>query len=330
MKKEYALCREGFDVSFRMRAAKRAKVFFAAVFAGCGGCRILETGYGDGNIVVRTSADAASSAAGATKSAVAWTEAAVLSFADDLTPDQHARFIAIGEHSAAAYRIHPDLPDGYAPLSQAEFEALDVPSGRYLYEAASGYVEDSGSAGFGARLSRRKDGGKIVVAFRGSNSPGEDEHWMQDWIDDTYQGGGGIPIQYSCGAELLSAVRRAFPHADLTVAGHSLGGGIAAYATIMLGDAERIFCATYNAAGISRIVLMSLPAESVARAASLTANIRSKGDPVSAIPGTQLVGEIYEVDNLRFANHSIDGLLTDMRRRAEGRRSGWLRDLFEE
>ena len=41
-------------------------------------------------------------------------------------------------------------------------------------------------------------------------------------------------------------------------------------------------------------------------------------------------GEIYEVDNLRFANHSIDGLLIDMRRRAEGRRAGWLRDLFDD
>lgn len=76
--------------------------------------------------------------------------------------------------------------------------------------------------------------------------------------------------------------------------------------------------------------MLSLPKEAVERTAGLVTNIRSKGDPVSAIPGTQLVGEIFEVDNLRFANHSIDGLLIDMRRRAEGRRAGWLRDLFDD
>ena len=41
-------------------------------------------------------------------------------------------------------------------------------------------------------------------------------------------------------------------------------------------------------------------------------------------------GDVYEVDNLRFANHAIDGLLLDMRRRAKGRRPGWLRDLFDD
>ena len=95
-------------------------------------------------------------------------------------------------------------------------------------------------------------------------------------------------------------------------------------------DPGRLVCATYNAAGISSITLLSLPKDAVSGAAGLISNIRSKGDPVSAIPGTQLVGEIYEVDNLRFANHAIEGLLIDMRRRAEGRKAGWLRDLFDD
>jgi hypothetical protein len=91
-----------------------------------------------------------------------------------------------------------------------------------------------------------------------------------------------------------------------------------------------ILCATYNAAGISSITLLTLQKDVTLSAAKRISNIRSKGDPVSAIPGTQLVGDIFEVDNLRFANHSIDGLLIDMRRRAEGRRAGWLRDLFDD
>ena len=153
---------------------------------------------------------------------------------------------------------------------------------------------------------------------------------MQDWVVDAKQGGGGIPKQYLYGTELLSEVRRAFPDANLIVTGHSLGGGIAAYSTVNIADPSRLTCVTYNAAGISSVTLRQLPADVVANAAKRISTIRSKGDPVSAIPGTQLLGEIFEVDNLRFANHSIGGLLIDMRRRAEGHRAGWLRDLFDD
>ena len=301
----------------------------AILMALCG-CRILETGYGDDNAVVRTSADAVSAAGDAARSTLAWAGAKVLSFANDLDPDTQVRFISIGEHSAAAYRVHPNLPEGYTPLSLEEFSKLNLTSGRYRYEAETGFIEDAESVGFGARLSRLADGNEIIVAFRGSNAPGEDEHWMQDWIYDAQQGGGGTPKQYVYGLELLSEVRNAFPDADIVVTGHSLGGGIAAYSTINLSEPRQLACTTYNAAGISSITLLSIPSDVAESAARRISNIRSKGDPVSAIPGTQLVGDVYEVDNLRFANHSIDGLLIDMRRRAEGRRAGWLRDLMDD
>ena len=300
-----------------------------AMTASCG-CRLLETGYGDDNIVVRSSADAVSATTGAAKSTVAWAGAKVMSFGDDLDEDTQNLFISIGEHAAAAYRGHPALPEGYRPLSPDEYAKLALPSPLYRYEPDTGFLEDAEGAGFGVRLSHAEKDDTTVVAFRGSNAPGEDEHWMQDWVVDAQQGGGGTPKQYLHGAEILSAVRRAFPDAKLVVAGHSLGGGIAAYSTINLPSPGDILCATYNAAGISSITLLTLPKDVTTEAAKRISNIRSKGDPVSAIPGTQLVGEIYEVDNLRFANHAIDGLLIDMRRRAEGRRAGWLRDLFDD
>jgi len=304
--------------------------YLAAALAMTAGCRLLETGYGDDNVVVQTSANAVSATTGALKSTVAWAGAKVLSFSDDLDGERQKLFIEIGEHAASAYRVVLDLPSGYRPLTADEFAKLGIASDRYRYEPESGFVEDVGRVGFGARLSCKDDGRSIVLAFRGSNAPGEDEHWMQDWVADANQGGGGTPQQYVYGLEVLSAVRKAFPDADLTVTGHSLGGGIAAYSTINLGEPGGLVCTTYNAAGISSITLAALPKDVVTNAATRITNIRSKGDPVSAIPGTQLVGEIYEVDNLRFANHSINGLLIDMRRRAEGRKAGWLRDLFDE
>ena len=302
----------------------------ATILSMASGCRILETGYGDDNALVRTSADAVSTASNAAKASVAWTGAKVLSFGDDLDPEKQALFISIGEHAAAAYRAHLDLPDGYRPLSSEAFAKLRLSANRYRYEPATGFLEDAEGVGFGARLSRPENDHTVVVAFRGSNAPGEDEHWMQDWVVDAQQGGGGTPKQYLYGAELLLEVQRAFPDANLTVTGHSLGGGIAAYSTINIDAPSRISCVTYNAAGISSLTLRQLPADVTLNAAKRISNIRSKGDPVSTIPGTQLVGEIFEVDNLRFANHAIGGLLIDMRRSAEGRRAGWLRDLFDD
>lgn len=301
-----------------------------AIEVACAGCRILETGYGDDNVVVRTSTDAVSSATGAVKSTVAWAGASILSFADDMGPDEQAYCIRCGELAASAYRNKPDLPEGFRPLSADAVARLGLPQGRYSYEEATGYLEDVDGTGFGARLLESSGGSEVVVAYRGSNAPGEDADWAQDWLVDVQQGGGGLPVQYVRGAEVLAAVRRAYPETRVSVAGHSLGGGIAAYSVLELPSVERVMCRTYNAAGISVISLQSFARERVEGAKSVIANVRSKGDPVSAIPGTQLVGAIYEVDNLRFANHSIDGLLVDMRRRAAGRRAGWLRDLMDD
>ena len=302
----------------------------STILAAVSGCRVLETGYGDDNVVVRTSADTVSAASGAVKSSVSWAGAKILSFGNDLDKDDQTLFISIGEHASAAYRGNPALPDGYIPFPMDEFEKLGLPTTRFRYEPDTGFLEDAERIGFGARLSRQEKGDEVVVAFRGSNAPGEDEHWMQDWVVDAHQGGGGTPKQYLCGAELLSEVRRSFPDSKIIVTGHSLGGGIAAYSTVQLSDPGQLRCVTFNAAGISSITLLALPKDTVANAAKLITNIRSKGDPVSAIPGTQLVGEIFEVDNLRFSNHAMAGLLIDMRRAAEGRRAGWLRDLFDD
>lgn len=309
---------------------RRYMIFSSAILTAFAGCRLMETGYGNDNAIVQASVNTVSSSTDAAKSMMAWTGAKVLSFADDLNTDQHRRFIKIGELAASAYRASPELPKDYRPLSKDEFAKLGIAPERYRYELESGFIEDVGGVGFGARLLRQENGDAIVVAFRGSNAPGEDEHWMQDWVVDAHQGGGGIPQQYIYGAEVLSAARKAFPVNELIVTGHSLGGGIAAYSTLKLIKPGRLACATYNAAGISTITLLAMPQNDVNKASVLISNIRSKGDPVSAIPGTQLVGEIYEVDNLRFANHSIHGLLIDMRRRAEGRKAGWLRDLFDD
>ena len=52
----------------------RLSIFAATALTALCGCRILETGYGDDNVVVRTSADAVSAAHGTVKSSLAWAD----------------------------------------------------------------------------------------------------------------------------------------------------------------------------------------------------------------------------------------------------------------
>ena len=153
---------------------RRYEIFMAVALSLFAGCRLLETGYGDDNVAVRSSVKYVSETTDAAKSAVAWTGARVLSFADDLEPGQHRRFIEIGELAASAYRASPELPKGCRPLSKDEFAALGISPDRYVYEQESGFLEDAGGVGFGARLLRRESDDGVVVAFRGSNAPGED------------------------------------------------------------------------------------------------------------------------------------------------------------
>ena len=180
-------------------------------------------------LAVRSSVKAVSETTDAAKSAVAWTGARVLSFADDLDPGQHRRFIEIGELAVSAYRASPELPKGCRPLSK-------------------------------------------------------DEHWMHDWVVDVHQGGGGIPQQYVYGSEVLSSVRKTFPDKELVVTGHSLGGGIAAYSTIQLGDPGRLVCATYNAA-VARFVEQFVES-AFRRVLAFNADLRGEfgGDAHSAQP----------------------------------------------
>ena len=86
-----------------------------AIEVACAGCRILETGYGDDNVVVRTSTDAVSSATGAVKSTVAWAGASILSFADDMGV---AQLTVPDPHLDSTYTISVTA-QGYKPYLQA-------------------------------------------------------------------------------------------------------------------------------------------------------------------------------------------------------------------
>lgn len=84
-------------------------------------------------------------------------------------------------------------------------------------------------SGFNAVLYRVD--GKLVLAFEGTNLA----EGLSDLLSDFRIGAWGITNQYEFGQYIAAAVRLRYPNVELILTGHSMGGGIAAYAGGTLG-----------------------------------------------------------------------------------------------
>lgn len=80
--------------------------------------------------------------------------------------------------------------------------------------------------GFKAVFMSKADGNKFILAFAGTDS-------ISDVITDIRQVLGGVPLQYSQGLNVTNEIRRQVPGGkEFHLAGHSLGGGLAAYCSV--------------------------------------------------------------------------------------------------
>ena len=95
-----------------------------------------------------------------------------------------------------------------------------------------------GKSGFGANFYRNGQG-HVVLAFTGTDEG-------RDWRHNLRQGLGLRDVQYDQAIALAGEARRAFGQ-DLVITGHSLGGGLAAAASMV----HEVPAVTYNAAGVS-------------------------------------------------------------------------------
>lgn len=123
------------------------------------------------------------------------------------------------------------LPDGWERLTDAELR-------RHGIDPALLH----GDAGFDAVIYRTPRG--IVVAFRGSEPP-TDGNGVMDWSSDLVNGVGLTSKQGAQAVRLAQLTAAGFGN-DVTFTGHSLGGGLAAMASIATGRPA----VTFNAAGI--------------------------------------------------------------------------------
>lgn len=162
--------------------------------------------------------------------------------------------------SADVYNDTPNPPDGWRVAGQDDLDRLRL---------TPDLLERS-DASFRARVYVSDEGGetRYVVAFRGS-ATGE------DWINNGQQAIGASSEHYD--KALRIGQRLAAVGADVTLTGHSLGGGLASAAALASGHEAD----TFNAAGLHSSTIDA--ARSGGRATPHIDAFYMRGDPLSTL-----------------------------------------------
>ncbi|MBQ9366516.1 MAG: hypothetical protein IJT83_01955, partial [Victivallales bacterium] len=121
-----------------------------------------------------------------------------------------------------------------------------------------------------------------------------------DALTDAVQGIGGTPLQYIMAKDMLSNLVKATESTKtpIKVTGHSLGGGLAAYATIY-NDYSRVTTTTFNPAGLSFFNWNLLKSWN----APIT-NIRVEGELLASV--NRLLVDIVSGDDYDVTNNAAE------------------------
>ena len=130
--------------------------------------------------------------------------------------------------------------DGYEKLDEEEMKKLGITDSKEI---------DDPHIGFKADIYKDKNGDYVLV-YRGTYSdPDHPENdlvhdWSKEWTDDNMRQGLGMGSeQYKKSIKLAKKVNRNKPKdKQLTIAGHSLGGGLATAAGAATGSKTYAFC----------------------------------------------------------------------------------------
>ncbi|CAI1095487.1 Extracellular phospholipase A1 precursor [Serratia grimesii] len=129
------------------------------------------------------------------------------------------------------YSTNSQGVDGFSRLSDSALLGAGIDPAS-LHDTASGF-----QAGI------YSDNQQYVLAFAGTND-------MRDWLSNVRQATGYDDVQYNQAVAVAKGAKAAFGDA-LVIAGHSLGGGLAATAALATGTVA----VTFNAAGVSDYTL---------------------------------------------------------------------------
>ncbi|WP_216352902.1 DUF2974 domain-containing protein [Sphingomonas sp. LM7] len=172
------------------------------------------------------------------------------------------------------YNDVPSPPSGYRAANDADLARLGL---------TKDMLEQPGESSFRARVYVSGEAGQesYTVVFRGSQSG-------DDWKSNAQQGIGLDSTHYANALEIGKKLART--DADVTLVGHSLGGGLAAEAAIASGRPAD----TFNAAGLHQntIEKAQAVAEAAGRGTSSINNYRVPGEILTSFQegGDRAVG----------------------------------------
>jgi hypothetical protein len=172
------------------------------------------------------------------------------------------------------YNDVPSPPAGYRAASDADLARLGL---------TPGMLEQPGESSFRARVYVSGEAGqeRYTVVFRGSQSG-------DDWKSNAQQGFGFNSTHYANALEIGKKLART--DAEVTLVGHSLGGGLAAEAAIASGRSAD----TFNAAGLHQntIEKAQAVAEANGRGMSSINNYRVQGEILTTLQegGDRVIG----------------------------------------
>jgi hypothetical protein len=202
-----------------------------------------------------------------------------------------------------------ELPPGYTRVSDEDLsrDPLNLDPSLFHPEGSQ----------FRAALYKRENPPGYVLAFKGTtfDSP-------QDWQNNLAQGLGLNPDYYQRAVQLGTAAKKS-TGGNLTVTGHSLGGGLASAAAMSAG----LTGSTYNAAGLSQDTAVFEKAD----ADKALTVYQVKGEPLTTVQGVlspaapEAAGTPVPIDppaNAGFVDkHSMDSVLSGMDNRGNSEAS---------
>lgn len=187
------------------------------------------------------------------------------------------------EMARCAEAAYPDgdIPSWYRPLTREEWKAAVADAGYAddLYAEDGFVVVGNGLRG---RLMTHRLTGRTIVAWSGCDL---DSGSGQAALDDfktcaLHLLGGDVNVQFSQALEICQGILKT-REGEVWVVGHSLGGSIATYVSLAMGDCgDRLKCASLNGLGVSGVLAEKLGAEARRLAGRRTVNLYCDKDPV--------------------------------------------------
>jgi hypothetical protein len=181
--------------------------------------------------------------------------------------------------SASSYDMGKTAPPGYS-VSQ-------------VYTAANN--------GTDAVLYQNNNTGAYILAYRGTQS-------LSDAGTDIYNGAGGDSTRYQAAANIAQEVQAQYGN-NVILAGHSLGGGEAALASVATGLSAN----TFNAAGVDPTAYgYSSPDTSHITNYHVVGEPVSTGQPIAALGNDTPLPAVTTPTRANWWNHSMSSVISSL------------------